>query len=529
MGEPMQRDDEADGDFLPVVQLGPDQAACNDEVVEQLHRCEGLYQRMGRLVRVWEPAAGEFSNAPSIDLLTTGTLQEEITRVVDIQRYDKTQNEWVRTGPPSWMVAAVHDRKCWPGVPVLRGIVNFPVLRPDGSILQTPGYDPASKLVFRPSGEFLPVPETPTRQDDEEAKRALRDLVCQFPFVGEEDYSAYLAGVLTPFVRYAYEGGCPSFVVTANAPRVGKTKLVHIASLIYSGLPAPTSAYTRNEDELQNRIFGFAKNGDLLTLFDNVDCLFGNAILDAALTSQSWTGRQFHSQDSPPYPLKWILWVTSNRFRSKADTYKRIQPIKLKTLLEKPEKRSDLRDVRIERTVLNRRPELVRACLTLLRSYFANCTDEVDIPYWHTFPEWSEIVRKCLVWHGLKDPYIAHEANTEDIDTTVSAKRTLVLGWKELLDSEKLSSCSTRDAHRLMAEALEEYENSPGTGLRLETLISALQDRQIAPNRRGALPDPGEIGYILRSIQDSIFDGYAIAAKDKGRSGTLWTVEKVEE
>lgn len=519
-------------DYLPVVRIEPrdyNQLQVNDAVIGELANVPELYQRLGRLCRVLVPPAGEFQNAAYVSDLSEATLQEVLSSIVDFQRYDRDKKEWVSSAPPSWCVKAVKDRGTYPGVPVLRGIVNFPVVRPDGTILQNAGYDPLSYLCYRPLCEYLPVPDRPTVKESSDALNLLWDLVSQFPWSGYADFSAWLAGVLTPFVRFAYVGGCPCFVVTANAPRTGKTKLADIASLIATGEHIGVDSYEKDEAELKKKIFGYAKNGSNLVLYDNVDCLFGNHILDAALTAIDWRDRQFHTQDTPKFPLKWILWVTSNRFRSKADTYKRIQPIRLKTVLENPEKRTDLRDLSIEDTVKRRRPELVQACLTLLRAFYVGQEDrDISIPFWHTFPQWSSIVRKCLVFHGLEDPFKAHEENTADCDTTVSSKRNLVTGWAELLTIQKVESCTARDAHRWLSEWLSEYSQHPNSGLVCESLINALQDPQVSPKSRGKLPEPGEIGYILRSVQDGIFDGLRLVARDKDRSGTRWAVERVE-
>lgn len=529
-----QHEQKRDGtaDYLPAVRIETrdyNQKEVNDAVIDELAKVPELYQRLGRLCRVLVPPAGEFQNAAYISDLSEATLQEDLSSIVDFQRYDGFKKEWVSSAPPSWCVKAVKDRGSYPGVPVLRGIVNHPVLRPDGTVLQAPGYDPSSYLRYNPSCEYIPVADRPTNREAESALTCLWDLVSQFPWLGPVDFSAWLSGVLTPFVRHAYVGGCPCFVVIANQARTGKSKLADIASIIATGEHAGIDTYEKDESELKKKIFGYAKNGSTFVLYDNVDCIFGNHILDAALTAIDWRDRQFHTQDTPKFPLKWILWVTSNNFRSKADTYKRIQPIRLKTKLELPENRTDLRDTDLEKTVERRRPELVHACLVLLRSFFVGHTDkDIRIPFWHTFPQWSEIIRKCLVYHGLSDPYLAHAQNTEDIDTSIASKRQLVTGWDELLRLKKVDACTAREAHRWLAEWLQEWQEHPDSGLVCETLINALQDPQVSPKSRGKLPEPGDIGYILRSVQDGNFQGLRLVAREKDRSGTRWAVERVE-
>ena len=55
-------------------------------------------------------------------------------------------------------------------LPVVLGIVHTPQLRADGSLLTTPGYDPETRLLFKPDGEVFPdIPERPTKDDAEAA------------------------------------------------------------------------------------------------------------------------------------------------------------------------------------------------------------------------------------------------------------------------------------------------------------------------------------------------------------------------
>jgi hypothetical protein len=43
-------------------------------------------------------------------------------------------------------VAAVHARGIWDGIRHLEAVINFPVLRPDGTVLDRPGYDAGTGL-----------------------------------------------------------------------------------------------------------------------------------------------------------------------------------------------------------------------------------------------------------------------------------------------------------------------------------------------------------------------------------------------
>ena len=63
--------------------------------------------------------------------------------------------------PPPNVLTATLARKEWPKLRPLFGIVGAPVLRPDGSLLQDPGYDPATGLYLASKVPLERVPPKP--------------------------------------------------------------------------------------------------------------------------------------------------------------------------------------------------------------------------------------------------------------------------------------------------------------------------------------------------------------------------------
>ena len=66
-----------------------------------------------------------------------------------------------RVAVPKNAVASIHARGQWQDVRTLEAVVDCPVLRPDGSVIETPGYDAATGILYAPSIEFPVVPEEP--------------------------------------------------------------------------------------------------------------------------------------------------------------------------------------------------------------------------------------------------------------------------------------------------------------------------------------------------------------------------------
>src|SRR5262249_3528196 len=94
-------------------------------------------------------------------------------------------------------------------LPHVSGIITTPTLRPDGSLLAEPGYDPETELYLAPGFQIPPIPEHPTREQALAALKLLIDLLSEFGFkrsIGGEhemrlNRSVALSGLLTPLVR----------------------------------------------------------------------------------------------------------------------------------------------------------------------------------------------------------------------------------------------------------------------------------------------------------------------------------------
>ena len=84
----------------------------------------------------------------------------------------------------------------------LRGIVRAPLVRPDGSVVTDPGYDPDTRLYFDfPPARMPAVKERPSREDAAKAVATLKRLLRNFPFGNELDTAVALSAILTAIQR----------------------------------------------------------------------------------------------------------------------------------------------------------------------------------------------------------------------------------------------------------------------------------------------------------------------------------------
>jgi hypothetical protein len=115
------------------------------------------------------------------------------------------------TTPPPTVLSAVLAGAEWPTVPTLAGIIGTPVLRRDWSLLQAPGYDPASGLYLAPTVTLPPVPDTPTPAQVTKARRfVLETLLGDFEWEDTASLANYVALMVTPFLRRPLRALAPS-------------------------------------------------------------------------------------------------------------------------------------------------------------------------------------------------------------------------------------------------------------------------------------------------------------------------------
>jgi hypothetical protein len=202
----------------------------------------GLYQRGSTVVRTaqtkMEGAHGRKIVGTRLVLVTPRNLAETMTRVARWYRYNPQTYQDHRTNAPLNIAQTYLDRDGQRKLPILVGIINCLTLRRDGSILDTPGFDEETGLLFIPGNESFPaIAQNPTRQDAVRALELLKKLISTFPFVSDADRSVALSAILTASIRRSLLTA-PLHGFTAPSAGTGKSMLVETTSLISSGWPA---------------------------------------------------------------------------------------------------------------------------------------------------------------------------------------------------------------------------------------------------------------------------------------------------
>src|SRR5207244_2713635 len=152
----------------------------------------------------------------------------------------------------------------------LTGIANAPALRPDASILNQPGYDTATGLLYvpQPGVTFPPLAAAPSKEDAREALAILHELISEYPFIDDAARSVALAAMLTGVIRRMLPTA-PGFGFDSPVPGSGKGLLCDTIAYMAHGRE-PSSLTQGDEEETEKRISSALIRGDSVICIDNI-------------------------------------------------------------------------------------------------------------------------------------------------------------------------------------------------------------------------------------------------------------------
>ncbi len=522
----------------PTVIVDHELARMAQEAVLSLELRSDLYQRGGALVRFREDKGTKLQGLirpkgePVIEPLPLSQLHLVLSSTADWQKWDMRRKEprLIPTTPPDKVVKGVLELGEYPEqIRELQALVEAPMLRLDHQVVQEPGYDEFSGLYYLqpPCLRGHSVPEHPNAADVEEARDLLLDLVADFPFRSESHRSAYLAWLLTCFARFAYVGNTPFFLINANSPRTGKTLLSEITSHIVVGRDFTKMSQHVEEEAERKVITSLALSGCLYVLIDNINRPFGSGALDMALTTATVSDRGMHTHAMASGAFMAVMAGNGNnvQFKQGVDTAPRTLEIALETSLDRPETREGFRHWPLMDYVKKNRAELVMAVLTLLRGYCAAGMPDQKLKNWGGFEAWSRLIRHCIVWAGMPDPYEAHAELLESADSDRELREELVYGLKELTEELRVDSITMAEALAEIECDIEYRKHNATHRMRFPRFHQAIL--QLCGVRDGRLPSSNILGHRMKKYRKTpVRGGFALVPFERSESGMRWGVMK---
>lgn len=429
-----------------------------------------VYQRGGQLVRpVYQPQATtrgieRRDGALLIKAVEEAWLVEAFTRAATFQKWDARSQSLKAVDCPAAIARTYLAREGRWKVPPLVGIIESPTIRPDGTVLDRPGYDAATGLLFTPGRTTFPAIATnPTREDAVAALGVVRELLAGFPFDAPHDLTIAIAAIATALVRRTVPSS-PLFAFNAPKMGSGKTLLADVASLVATGRPAAVMTPAPDAEEEAKRLLVVLMEGDPVAVIDNISAPWASDAMCSILSQETYKGRILGSSKNVSVPTATTWMATGNNLKIHGDLTTRVLRCDLDPQVERPEERTFTVDLKSH--IPEQRGAIAAAVLTILRAYHAAGRPRVDVPTFGRFEAWSTAVRAPLVWLGLADPCLSR-ADLEAEDTVRTGLVRVLAAWHEAVGSERMTVQQivglTKDpTHDELREALMEIAGRAG-------------------------------------------------------------------
>jgi hypothetical protein len=318
----------------------------------------------------------------------------------------------------------------------LTAVTTAPTLRPDGSVLDEPGHDPTTGLMYVTSEAYpLTVPSAPTVEQAIDAIAKLWNPIRLFPFADEVAVGVTLAAMLSACLRPALPT-CPAFGFDAPAAGTGKTLLAKCIGALATGGDVAVLPPTNEEDECRKRLFAALRGGSKVLLWDNVREPLGNSVIDSFLTSSLFADRVLGASENVELPNRSLFLVSGNNLVLTGDTHRRILIARLDAQIETPFKREFDFDPLTE--VCNNRQALVVAALTIVRAYITAGRPKVAKGRIASFELWDDLVRQPLCW--LRERLIESGRNLNDLPMFVDPADSIDRAASENPETSKLAA-----------------------------------------------------------------------------------------
>jgi len=515
-------DSQDDEDNRPEVEITTDEETVANAAIEALAARTDVFQRGGLLVQTVrddDPPKGirRPIGAPRIAMLARPTIRERLASSVrfvkKIGEKGSDDCEIKICHPPEWCVNAVEARGSWRGIPRLELITEVPVFTADGEVLQKPGFDPRTGIIFAPEIEFPRAVENPSIVQVKAAVAEIFEAVTDFPFARPADQSAWLATVLSVIGRLAYSGPTPTTLTDANVRGCGKSMLVDVAAIIATGRESARTTAPSENEEARKLITSICLEGIRFVNLDNADGPLGCGVLDAAWTASTWSDRLLGTNRMvSDVPLLTVWCVTANNCSIRADTARRVLWCRLESPLESPEERGEFRHPDLIPWVKQNRARLAIAGATILRGYHVAGRPSMGLVPLGSYEGWSALIRSAVVWAGCDDPASTRKELEKQSDRDVGILRLLMRAWQEI-DKENRGMT--------VVNWLDAYTAAPDHYPASRAAIA-----EVTPAGRN--PNANSIGMRLHHLRRRVLDGMYFDKRDAHRGGATWFLGTVE-
>jgi hypothetical protein len=404
--------------------------------------------------------------------------------------------------------------------------VHAPALRPGGSIIETPGYDAATGLLYLPEPGLVvpPVPEDPTDVEVKAAVALIDEMLAGFKFASTGDRSNYIGLLLTPLLRTLLPAPYKLACIGAPMPGSGKSLLASILRVVHGGVFR--AEVPGDESELRKQVSTIldVTTGPVVQ-FDNVTGVLRSSTLAGLLTSPLWDDRLLGTNRMIKATNDRLWVVTGNNLALGGDLVRRAVWVTVDPGVPDPHLRTGFRIADLEGWVRRRRGDILGALLVLTRSWVAAGSPKT-LGRSDSYADWAASLAGLLECAGIEGGFDAPTTARQTIGTDDSEWADFLRAIHEVFGVE---SWQTSDVvARIPRQGFVNISGVPelaasGTAIPAEALPQELADKfdfQKSITK--------SLGRWLANREGRWAGGYVVKSAGEDRAGRKWRVDRWE-
>jgi hypothetical protein len=397
------------------------------------------------------------------------------------------------------------------GIRQLHGVTHTPIVRRDGSILATPGYDDNTGLLYLPDVEV----DIPDDQDIltavPESLARVRAMIGEFSWAGEDDEANYLGLLLTPLLRELCPPPYKLAAIGAHQPGSGKSLLARIMREVHGGVfraDLPPS-----EEEVGKSIAGILTQTTApVVQFDNVTGTLRSTILTALLTSAVYSGRILGSTNSVTMTNDRLWTITGNNLALGGDLSRRTIWVTIDPGVPNPEARTDFK-LNLPEYVATHRGEILSDLLILIRGWVLAGSPSEPASSSDDYANWTQTVRGILVHAGMPGSFDGTKVEQVNEDDAEWAG-FLRVAWE--LTKER--------RHWTVGDLLAMGDTTPETYVRIQgALPERLHEKAVKLNLRAVNKS---LGRLATQMAGRHVGGFVLKQQGQYNGTKRWRVER---
>lgn len=305
--------------------------------------------------------------------------------------------------------------------PIFRALAmlrSTPTVRPDMTVVTTPGYDVPSAIFYAPPPGFcLPqIPAAPSPLQLREAVALLDEALADFCYADQASRANAYGFFLTPLTRPAIAGYLPIETITAPQQGTGKSFLAAVGAVIATGRAAHSMAEPEDEAEWRKALTAAARDGDPVIVIDNLKRALSSAQLARFITSDVVSDRLLGHSEMVHIPQHALVVVTANNVVLGGDIGRRCVLVRLDPKSPRPWLGRAYRHPDLLQWAQQHQAALVAAALTVVQGWVTAGRPPATVPVIDSFGDWCRTIGSILAWTGIAGFLGNIEAVYESLD-----------------------------------------------------------------------------------------------------------------